>query len=123
MLDIGPEKLMMLLTIGLIVLGPNKLPSAARGLAHGLARARRMAADLTEPITTTVVEPLKASLAEPLGGNLADPRPAIDRAVAELRSTIANHPLPGTPGPAPDVAPAVAPAAALAPPPADPALN
>lgn len=93
MLDIGPEKLIMLLTIGLIVLGPNKLPSAARGLAHGLARARRMAAELTDPLTTTVVEPLKAGLAEP--------RQSLDHAVAELRSTIANHPLPGAAGPAP----------------------
>ena len=95
MLDISPEKLIMLLTVGLIVLGPNKLPAAARGLAHGLARARRMAASLTDPITTTVVEPFKASLAEPLPATLVDPRQAVDRAVAELRSAIAHHPLPG----------------------------
>ena len=105
MLDISPEKLIMLLTVALIVLGPNKLPAAARGLAHGLTRARRLAANLTDPITTTLVEPLKASLAEP--------RHSVDSAVAELRSTIANHPLPGAVGPAP--------AAALTP--ADPALN
>ena len=115
MLDISPEKLIMLLTVGLIVLGPNKLRAAARGLAHGLTRARRMAATLTDPITTTLVEPLKASLAEPLGTELIDPRRSIDRAVAELRSTIANHPLPGAVGQAPAPAPAPAPA--------DPALN
>ena len=119
MLDISPEKLVMLLTVGLIVLGPNKLPAAARGLAHGLARARRMAATLTDPITTTLVEPLKASIIEPLGAELVDPRRSIDRAVAELRSTIANHPMPAAAGQAP--APLLAPAPASAP--ADPGLN
>lgn len=93
MLDISPEKLMVLLTVGLVVLGPNKLPVAARGLAQGLARARRMATNLTEPITTS----------------LAEPRRAMDHAVSEFRSSVANHPLPD---------PVRAPAA-----PADPTLN
>lgn len=93
MLDISPEKLMMLLVVGLVVLGPNKLPAAARSLAHGLARARRLAATLTEPMTT-IADPLRASLQEPLQASLAEPRQALQGAVAELRSTIANHPIP-----------------------------
>ena len=109
MLDLSPEKLMMLLTVGLIVLGPNKLPGAARGLAHGLARARHLASTLTDPITATVVEPFKAAVAEPMTAHLTSPKQAIDDAVAHLRSTIANHPIPEPP--------------ARPPAPADPALN
>lgn len=87
MLDLSPEKLIVLLAVGLVVLGPNKLPGAARGLAHGLARARRLASALTDPISTSFAEPVRAHLAEP--------RRAVDDAVAVLRSTITNHPLPG----------------------------
>lgn len=95
MLDLSPEKLMVLLALGLVVLGPDKLPAAARGLAHSLARGRRLAASLTEPITTTVTEPLKASLTEPIRNGLAEPRQAVDSAIADLRSAIASHTLPG----------------------------
>lgn len=80
MLDLSPEKLMVLLAVGLVVLGPARLPAAARSLAHGLARARRLAANLTDPITTAV----------------AEPRRAVDEAVSELRSTIVSHPIPGS---------------------------
>lgn len=112
MLDISPEKLTMLLVVGLVVLGPNKLPAAARSLAHGLARARRLAATLTEPITTTIADPLRTSVQEPLQATLAEPRQALQGAVAELRSTIANHPIPeATSAPRPF------------PSPVDPALN
>lgn len=101
MLDLSPEKLMMLLAVGLVVLGPNKLPVAARNLAHGMARARRLAASLTDPITTSLVEPvrstlsepIKSSLVEPLRSTVSEPRQAVDSAIAQLRTSIANHPL------------------------------
>jgi Sec-independent protein translocase protein TatA len=70
--DLSPEKIMALLAVGLVVLGPHRLPSAARSLAQGLANARRLA--------TTLTEPVHASLAEP--------RQHIERAVAEVRGTV-----------------------------------
>lgn len=116
MLDLSPEKLVVLLAIGLVVIGPNKLPAAARGLAHGLARARRLAATLTQPITTLaepmvaeVTEPLRTGLTGPFKESLAQPRQAFDQALGDLRASIANHPLPGS-----TEQPAI---------PADPALN
>jgi Sec-independent protein translocase protein TatA len=72
MFDLSPEKIMALLAVGLVVLGPHRLPTAARTLAQGLTRARRIAATLTEPV--------QASLAEP--------REHLERAVAEVRGTV-----------------------------------
>lgn len=83
----------MLLAVGLVVFGPNKLPAAARNLAHGLSKARHLAASLTDPLTTSLVEPVKASVAAPLRTGLAEPRRTFDDAIAGLRSTIAEHPL------------------------------
>ena len=95
MFDLSPDKLIVVLTVAMVVLGPDKLPAAARSLAHGLARARRLASTLSEPITSTLAEPVRAGLAEP--------RKALDDAVADLRSAIASHPLPdGTIQPSPD---------------------
>jgi Sec-independent protein translocase protein TatA len=48
---------MVLLAVGLMVLGPNRLPEAARTLARGLVRARQLTAGLTDPIRTTLAEP------------------------------------------------------------------
>jgi Sec-independent protein translocase protein TatA len=70
--DLSPEKIMALLAVGLVVLGPHRLPTAARSLAQGLTKARRLAATLTDPV--------QASLAEP--------RQHLERAVAEVRGTI-----------------------------------
>lgn len=73
MFDISPEKLLVLLAAGMIVLGPDKLPGAARGLARNLARARRVAASLTNPITTTIAEPVRAAITEVVETSLAKP--------------------------------------------------
>lgn len=94
MLDLSPEKLIVLLAVATIVLGPDKLPTAARNLAHGLARARKLAASLTDPITTTLVGPVKVGIAGPLESGMERPRQRTDDAVAELRSSIASHSLP-----------------------------
>jgi len=60
MFDVSPDKLVVLLGLGLVVLGPNKLPSAARTLATGLVRARRLASGLTDPVTAALEEPRRA---------------------------------------------------------------
>lgn len=72
MFDLSPEKIMALLAVGLVVLGPQRLPTAARSLAHGMAKARQLAASLTDPVQT----------------RLAEPRQHLESAVAELRGTV-----------------------------------
>jgi sec-independent protein translocase protein TatB len=73
-LDISPEKLLVLLAVGMVVLGPNRLPAAARGLAQGLATARRLAAGLTDP----------------LHASLAEPRRAFEETIADVKSAVAD---------------------------------
>lgn len=85
MLDLSPEKIMALMTIGLMVLGPQRLPRAARTVAHGLARARRLAEQLTQPVHDS----------------LAEPRRVVEDAMADMR-----HHIHGPMATAPDSKPA-----------------
>ena len=81
MLDLSPEKLMVLLAVGLMVLGPNRLPVAARTLARGLARARQ----------------LTASISDPIRANLAESNRVVNEAAAGLRDALRTQ----TPTPTP----------------------
>jgi sec-independent protein translocase protein TatB len=110
MFNIGPEKLVLLMVIALVVLGPQKLPEAARTLGKMVAELRRMAG-------TARTEMREA---------LSDPGDAISGAVIELRESLrAPMTLSG------DVPPAVTPPAAIPPftasprpvQPDDPSLN
>lgn len=42
MLNLGTPELLVILLVALIVLGPSKLPEAARKLAHAMSEFRRM---------------------------------------------------------------------------------
>jgi Sec-independent protein translocase protein TatA len=77
MLDLSPEKLMVLLLVAVVVLGPHRLPATARTLASGLVRARRLAGSLTQPVHDT----------------LQEPRRILDDALADLRATTQAHSL------------------------------
>jgi sec-independent protein translocase protein TatB len=94
MLDLSPEKLMVLLAVGLMVLGPQKLPSAARTMGRGLARARQLAATVTDPIRESVAEPTRI-VNEALNQAVNDIRPG-ERVPASTAGTPAS-PVPGDP--------------------------
>ena len=85
MLDLSPEKIMALMAIGLVVLGPQRLPSAARTFAHGLARAKRLTETLTQPVHDSLAEPLRS-----IEGVMADMRDVIHAPTPTLTST--RHP-------------------------------
>jgi sec-independent protein translocase protein TatB len=65
----GPEKLILLFVIALIVLGPNRLPQAARTLGRVIGEIRRMSGSF------------QAEVHEALG----DPKDALTAAVGDLR--------------------------------------
>ena len=50
MFGIGPQELIVILVIGLLVLGPKRLPEIARSLGKGLTEFRRASNDLRQSL-------------------------------------------------------------------------
>jgi sec-independent protein translocase protein TatB len=121
--NVGPEKLLLLLVIALLVLGPTKLPDAARSLGRALGEFRKVSGRLQTEVRDA----------------LADPKDALSAAVSDLRSefgdmgafglgSLAMSSPVGDPAPSPPEAPVAAPTAPTAmsplpPSPDDPSLN
>jgi sec-independent protein translocase protein TatB len=72
--NIGPEKLILLLVIALIVLGPSKLPDAARTLGKAVGEFRRISGSF------------QAEVREALN----DPKDALTSAVADVRDELSG---------------------------------
>jgi sec-independent protein translocase protein TatB len=128
-LNFSPEKLLLVFVIALVVLGPNRLPQAARTLGKVVAEMRRMSGTFQAEVRDALVEPrdalsnvvgdlgldsLRQSLRDTVSGTF-DPvtRP-------EISST------PAGPGVAADVATeagSTSPMAAAPPAPDDPSYN
>jgi sec-independent protein translocase protein TatB len=69
--DLSPEKLLLVGVIAMIVLGPERLPHAARTAGRMLAEVRRLSASARNEVTNA----------------MAEPRDALDRAVGDLGLT------------------------------------
>ncbi|HET6963824.1 MAG TPA: twin-arginine translocase TatA/TatE family subunit [Acidimicrobiales bacterium] len=69
MLDLSPDKLLMLAVVALVVLGPNRLPGAARTLGRFVAQMRSMSSSLQSEVREA----------------LHDPEDAFTSAIAEFR--------------------------------------
>jgi sec-independent protein translocase protein TatB len=83
MFDIGFLELILIAIIGLLVLGPERLPVAARTIGRWIGRARRMATQFSKEIERQIeVEDLKAELKEQ--GESLD----INEDVQKIQSTI-----------------------------------
>jgi sec-independent protein translocase protein TatB len=67
--NVGPEKLLLLFVIALLVLGPTKLPDAARQLGKALGEFRKVSGRLQTEVRDA----------------LADPKDALSAAVSDLR--------------------------------------
>lgn len=60
MLNFSPEKLLLVGFIALIVLGPQRLPHAARSLGRMMAQLRRMSASFQDEVRDALAEPTEA---------------------------------------------------------------
>jgi mttA/Hcf106 family len=123
-LDISPEKLLVIMAIALAVLGPEGIPRVARALAKARATIGRLTADVP-PDTVQILTNPRGALVDAMSG----PRHAVNQAVAEPRSAlaeaIAGFTLTGT-APAATTAPVTdggPDAGGIAPAPDDPGLN
>ncbi|MDP9454110.1 MAG: Sec-independent protein translocase protein TatB [Actinomycetota bacterium] len=83
MFNIGPAELLVVLVIALLVLGPNKLPDAARQVGRAIGEVRRLSSGFQAEMRDALKEPVEGkptgSSAKPpspaTGGSLSSPRP------------------------------------------------
>jgi len=68
----GPEILVILL-VALMVLGPNKLPDAARQIGKAVTQLRRMSSGFQQEMRDAMVDPEIEQQARDLGKKLKDP--------------------------------------------------
>ena len=65
-LNMGPAELLLILVVALLVLGPTKLPEAARQAGRALSEVRRLSAGFQSELTGALQEPVE-SKSEPGG--------------------------------------------------------
>lgn len=88
MLDLNPEKLFMLAVFALVVLGPNRLPGAARSIGRVVGQLRAMSASLQTEVREALHDPEDAftsALAEFRPGEV---RRTVRRAVTDTLAPI-----------------------------------
>lgn len=114
-MNLDPEKLLMLMAIGLLVLGPQRLPQVAKGLGHFMGEVKKYRAMLDAEMGDLLGSPRRAS------DLLMEKRRAITDATRQARATAFSEMVDrGLPAPAPE---ASALEATTAPVPDDATLN
>ena len=84
MLDLSPDKLLMLAVVALVVLGPNRLPGAARTLGRFIGQMRAMSSSLQEEVRDALGEPHDAFTSAIGDFRPAQVRRGVRRAVTDL---------------------------------------
>ncbi|MDQ1439623.1 MAG: sec-independent protein translocase protein TatA [Acidimicrobiaceae bacterium] len=122
--SIGPAEIIVVLIVGLIVLGPNRLPEAARQIGKAVAEFRKVTSGLQaevrdvfneaapgtvptppEPTSPAVAEAVAATEGEPTGRDPAARDPAAGD-VTEVVATADTGPAPWANPPVPVEGPA-----------------
>lgn len=83
MFDLSAEKILVILVIALVVLGPGRLAESARGLGRARAQLRKWSAALPPEGAKLIRNPRGALL-----GVLAEPRQAVGDAAESLRRSV-----------------------------------
>jgi sec-independent protein translocase protein TatA len=93
MLNIGPQELLIILVIALIVVGPQRLPALGRSIGRGLRELRKAQDEVKRTIQVNLDD-------EPPNGSSGTPAPARGAATGSGDGR-ATDPKPATSGPAP----------------------
>jgi sec-independent protein translocase protein TatB len=93
MLNFSPEKLFLVGIIALVVLGPHRLPQAARSFGRFLAQMRHMSSSFQDEVRTALHDPVDA-----VNSVIGDFRPPdIRRSVRDVITTTLTPPSPTAP--------------------------
>lgn len=116
---IGPEKIIVVLVIALIVLGPERLPQVARQAGRAYREFRRVTSGFEAEVRGALQEPMRA-FSEPHPSERApgSDEPSAPTTLAPAGPATPPGPPPGTAGPAPGHQPESPPVPA-----GDPGLN
>jgi Tat protein translocase TatB subunit len=103
MLNIGPQELLVILIIALVVVGPHRLPELSRQLGRGIREFRKIQDDVTGMVNLDEVKNMVNLDPDDDPGPAATPSSAITRRAAPEATVPAVHrsprPAPGAPGP------------------------
>lgn len=114
MLNLGPEKILVVLVVALIVLGPDKLPQAARTIGNAYKEFRRLTGGLEAEVRETLAGPLQE-----VRSIFEEPSPAAPSAPG----TNLDDPIWHQEPPEPELPTAPRPTSRPVPSPGDPSLN
>lgn len=90
MLDLSPEKILVLGLLALVVLGPDRLPGAARTLGRIIGQLKTMSTGFQSQVQEALHEP-----ADALGVSISDLRPGEIR--RSVRDAVASALVPSDP--------------------------
>jgi len=105
-LNLGPEKVLVVLVVALIVLGPEKLPQAARTVGTAYRELRRITGGLQAEVRDVFSEPLRemrSAFDEPAFDEPAFDEPVAPGAAPESDAT--HEPAGASPPPPPGPSP------------------
>lgn len=92
MLNVGGGELVVILVVALIVLGPTRLPEAARQVGRAVTELRRLSSGFQRELQEALVDPVVEAEAREMGKTLerARPRPLIPPSPAAGRAASAR---------------------------------
>lgn len=99
MLNFSPEKLFLVGVIALIVLGPHRLPQAARTMGRFVAQVRRMSSSFQEEVREALAEPTDAVNSAVSEFRLPDIRRSVrDAVTSTFAAPVTAAPVAAAPG-------------------------
>lgn len=97
--NLGGMEIVVILLVALIVLGPTKLPEAARQVGKAVTEVRRISSGFQRELREAIHEPIQEAEAMARGADVARPTPP----------PTAGDTTPGDDGPAPEPGPEATP--------------
>jgi sec-independent protein translocase protein TatB len=111
--NLDPEKLIVVFVIAMLVLGPKRLPEAARTAGRWLAEVRKYTSGFQNEFRDLLAEPRQqtSALRDELNNAFAEPRRALEAGAREVQAAangatadVTASPSPALPEPPPVVA-------------------